>query len=101
MNITQQIITISIHLAQNKGARMDVANLNGFVERFENDEFEIIYVTPFSGAEIYPGQKAYMIDIWQHRKKVFSIYYSRFDDLVGTKKRPRGEWVNKLMALDC
>lgn len=99
MNITQQIVTISIHLTQNRGTRLSIKNLNGFVEIFNDGELEVMYSIPFSGAEVYPGQKPYMVDIWHNRKKVFSIYYSNFGELNSSEKSPRGDWIDKLIAL--
>lgn len=99
MNINLQIVQAAISLTEERGMRIEVKNLGGFVQNFDFEDLSIIYTTPFSGAEIYPGEKAYMVDIWHQRKKLYSVYFKNVDELTDCKKRPKGEWVNKLLTL--
>ncbi|WP_372742554.1 hypothetical protein [Neptunomonas sp.] len=57
------------------------------VQFFKNDELDIIYSTPFSGAEIYPGQPTYTVGIWFGGKKVIEIDYLSFRELEGKRKQ--------------
>jgi hypothetical protein len=99
MNINLQIVSASIRLTQEKGHPLVFENLSGFAQEFDCGDLSIVYTTPFSGAEIFPGQKAYIVDIWYKKKKVYSIYFKKFDDLSDSKMKPKGEWIEHLMTL--
>ena len=98
-NINVEIVEKAIDLAQKKGSRLESDNFSGFAQLFESKQINVIYTTPFSGAEVLPGERSYIVDIWYQRKKVYSLYYSHFDEVLKSKKRPKGEWVNALLSI--
>jgi hypothetical protein len=98
-NINLKIVQTAIELNAKKGYPWKDKNLSGFAQAFAKDELNIVYTTPFSGAEILPGQKAYIVDIWYQHKKVYNIDIQNIDELSGCRRRPKGVWLDKLMAL--
>ena len=98
-NLNVEIVQAVIKLTTMKGYPWKDKNLSGFVQAFDKDELGIVYTTPFSGAEIYPGQLAYIVDIWYQHKKVYNIAFQNIDELSDCRKRPKGVWLDQLMAL--
>lgn len=98
-NINLKIVQKVIELTTKKGYRLKDKNLNGFAQAFDKDELSIVYTTPFSGAEILPGQKAYLVDIWYQHKKVYSLDFQNIEALSGCHRRPKGLWLDKIMEL--
>ena len=98
-NINVLIVEKAIDLAQKKGSPLKSPHFSGFAQQFEGKQISVIYTTPFSGAEVLPGELSYIVDIWYKRKKVYSFYYKHFDEVLKSKKRPKGEWVNALLSI--
>jgi hypothetical protein len=98
-NHNLEIVQTAIELTAKKGHPWKDKNLSGFAQAFDKDELSIVYTTPFSGAEILPGQRAYIVDIWYKHKKVYNIDFQNIDELSGCRRRPKGVWLDKLMAL--
>ncbi|MEP1446351.1 MAG: hypothetical protein ABJK37_09605 [Paraglaciecola sp.] len=98
-NINLKIVQKVIELTTKKGSPLKSKNLSGFAQAFDKDDLSIVYTTPFSGAEILPGQKAYIIDIWYQHKKVYNTDFQSLDELSGCRRRPKGVWLDKFMEL--
>jgi hypothetical protein len=94
-----KIVQTAIELIAKKGYPWKDKNLSGFAQAFDKDELSIVYTTPFSGAEILPGQRAYIVDIWYKHKKVYNIDFQNINESSGCRIRPKGLWLNKLMEL--
>lgn len=92
------VIEHAIFLANTKGEDIKVNNLPGKATYYECGKFSLIYTTPFSGAEIYPGQLSYIMDIWVDHKKVFTHCYSDLES-ISSKKTKRASWVAEFMNL--
>jgi hypothetical protein len=69
-NLNVEIVHAVIELTTNKGYKFKVKNLSGFAEAFKKEVLSMVYTTPFSGAELFPGQTAYIVDSWYKHKKV-------------------------------
>lgn len=95
----KEIIEKSIRLVDKRGALLKPENVSGHVQKAELESFIILYTTPFSGAELLPGQLFYGIDIWHHNKKVFSVYFDDLSDekLLGSKRQA---WVKEFMVIN-
>jgi hypothetical protein len=98
-NINLKIVQKVIELITKKGYPLKDKNLNGFAQAFDKNELSIVYTTPFSGAEILTGHRAYTVDIWYKHKKVYNIGFQDIDELSGCRRRPKGVWLAKLMEL--
>ncbi|WP_158768821.1 hypothetical protein [Paraglaciecola sp. L1A13] len=98
-NINLKIVQKVIELTTKKGYPLKDKNLNGFAQAFAKDELNIVYTARFSGAEILPGHRAYIVDIWYKHKKVYNIDFQDIDELSGCGRRPKGVWLDKLMEL--
>jgi hypothetical protein len=98
-NINLKIVQTAIELNAKKGYPWKDKNLSGFAQAFAKDELNIVYTTPFSGAEILPGQKAYMVDFWYQQMKVYNIDFQNINESCGCRIRPKALWLDKLMEL--
>jgi hypothetical protein len=90
----------AIELIEKHGTRLETDNLPGFAELLETENFTIIYTTPFSGAEVFPGEKMYMIDIWHEGKKVFGEHFLSLEEMIGKGKSKRASWVEEFFELE-
>lgn len=100
MRKISDIAVRSIELIEKYGTRLEVDNLPGFVESLETESFMIVYTTPFSGAEVYPGEKMYIIDIWHEGKKVLGECFRNLEEIRGKGKSKRTAWVEELFELE-
>lgn len=95
----ESIVHHAIKLVESRGSDLKVKNLPGKVQKYEEGDFSIIYMTPFSGAEILPGEVMYGVDIWKNHKKVFSIFFKTFEDEC-LQKYKRAAWVHDFIAVE-
>lgn len=93
----RKVVEKAVQLCTSQGEKYTVENLPGFVQRFEKGSFSILYTTPFSGAEFYPGHQCYGIDIWYNQKKVLSETFMEFEDF-GPKQHIRAEWAKEYIT---
>lgn len=82
-------------LIHSRGQNVHLDGAPGYVREVAWGGFTILYTTPFTGAETLPGWRAYRIDIWHGRKKVFCCAYDSLDELTA-KGRSRQAWVQAL-----
>ncbi|TPH18089.1 hypothetical protein [Litorilituus lipolyticus] len=94
------LVLKSIELIERYGELISVENLPGQAQSLERDDFLIVYTTPFSGAEVLPGELSYIVDVWFKNKKVFSEYFKSHEELHGGERKKRAEWCKLLMLLD-
>lgn len=87
----------AIALITKYGEPFQVGTFPGFAQEAKVGEFSLAYTTPFSGFEVYPGEKMYMVDIWIDRK-VFSCVYKTLDELSSTRAR-KGAWLARYRLL--
>ncbi|WP_338518455.1 hypothetical protein [Alteromonas gracilis] len=99
MRTKYDIILKVIELVEKNGQPLKVDNLPGLAHQASIGDFSMIYTTPFSGAEVYPGQRAYMIDIWYRGKKVFSEHYRDINNVKVKGSKKRAEWVEPFFEL--
>ncbi|MCG9732339.1 hypothetical protein L1D44_21395 [Shewanella sp. Isolate13] len=99
MRKISDIAVRAIELIEKYGKRLEVDNLPGFAESLETESFTIIYTTPFSGAEVYPGEKMYMIDIWHEGQKVLGECFQNIEEIRGKDKSKRTAWVEEFFEL--
>ena len=90
----------AIELIELYGEELSSENMPGFVQTMQRNDFMIVYTTPFSGVEVLPGKRRYMIDIWYKNKKVFSEYFKSLDDLYKCNRAKRSEWAKQLLSLN-
>jgi hypothetical protein len=85
----------AIELFEKYGTRFEDNNLSGYAESLETEKFMIVYTTPFSGAEVFPGEKMYMVDIWHEGKNVLGEYFRNFEEMRGKGKSKRASRVEE------
>jgi hypothetical protein len=99
MRKVSDIAAKAIELIEKHGKKLQAENLTGYAESLETENFMIVYTTPFSGAEVFPGEKMYMIDIWHDGKKVLSECYLNLEELKVLGKSKRAAWVEDFFDL--
>ncbi len=99
MKRISEIATKAIDLIEQHGEKFKAEGLPGHAQSLEVENFKIIYTTPFSGAEVYPGQRTYMIDIWYNGQKVLSECYQNYEGLKALGKSKRAAWVEDFFEL--
>ena len=92
------LIEHAIYLCTEKGKALQLEGAPGIVMQYDSADFSVLYTTPFSGVEVYPGMKRYIIDIWYKNKKVFNHDFSSLDDIEDGKSK-RAEWVYTFMEI--
>lgn len=100
MIMVYEIVKKALELIKRYGNRTEVENLSGFAESFKLKNFVVVYTTPFSGAEVLPNQKKYMLDIWYKDKKVLSEYYSNIEELELSGHSKRVSWATEFLELN-
>jgi hypothetical protein len=99
MRKVSKIAIRAIELIEKYGTRLEADNLLGFAEVLETESFLIVYTTPFSGAEVFLGEKMYMVDIWHEGKKVLGECFRNLEDMRDKGKSKRAAWVEELFEL--
>ena len=94
-----QVIAISIKLVDMKSKKIKLPNLPGELQEVEVGDFRIAYATPFSGAEVMPGQKNYMLAIWHANKKVFSADWSPVDEDNPNVSCKKWDWFDQFSSI--
>ena len=100
MRKVMDIAVRAIELIEKYGTRLEADNLSGYAESLETEKFMIVYTTPFSGAEILPGEKVYMVDIWHEGKKVLGEYFQNLEEMKGKGKSQKASWVEEFFKLE-
>lgn len=94
------LVLKAIELIELYGEMLSVENMPGHAQSMQRGAFIIVYTTPFSGVEVLPGKRSYMIDIWYKEKKVFSECFKSLDDLRNCNRVKKSEWAKRLLSLD-
>jgi hypothetical protein len=100
MRKVRDIAVRAIELIEKYGTRLEADNLSGYAESLETEKFIIVYTTPFSGAEVFPGEKMYMIDIWHTGKKVLREHFHNLEEMRDKGKSKKAAWVEELFVLE-
>ncbi len=93
-----KIIEKAVSLSNMYGCLENIEGLSGQVCVTKLDDIGIVYSSPFSGAEVFPGVKCYMVSIWKSNKKIFNCDYKRLADLDGVSPTNK-KWVKDFMQL--
>jgi hypothetical protein len=88
----------AITLIEKYGHEEMIKGLTGKSQVADIGEFGIVYATPFSGAEVFPGVKNYIVSIWYKGKKVFNCDYKCMDEL-DSQKPINKDWATEFIAL--
>lgn len=97
---TGDIASKAIELLEKHGKLFKPDGIPGQVQSVRIENFNVVYTTPFSGVEIFPGQKMYTVDIWYNDKKVFSEYAPSLADIKSLNKSKRSAWVEEFFAIN-
>lgn len=93
----RKIVETAINLISAKGSDFHPEGLPGKIQKYENDNFMVLYTTPFSGLEFLPGKKGYCIDIWCNNKKVLNCVFDEFESITGNKRV--NDWIEAFLRL--
>jgi len=100
MDYTELAIVEKIVELSDKYRKLEsIQGMPGHAQVTEINDFKITYISPFSGVEVLPGIKHYIVSIWTKNKKIFNCDYKGLDD-INNKKPIAKDWVIKFMRLN-
>ena len=96
--LLKSIIEHAIHLVSDFGEEVKLDGAPGKLLQYDSDGFSVLYTTPFSGRESFPGKKEYCVDIWLNNKKVLNHGFTSLEAISETRTK-RSQWAVDFLTI--